>query len=82
MTRFLTRLDSVDARPLYFCGRKNTRHIMKAKKVYSAPAIEVMPLIVNSVLMGSDPTRKSGSLYDAYYWDPTKVDGDGYNVWE
>ena len=54
---------------------------METKKVYSAPEVEVVPISVNSMLMWSGTGGMDGSMYSMFFWDPNKVDSEGFNVW-
>ena len=55
---------------------------MKAKKVYSAPAVEVVPVAMNSVVMWSGKaSAANASFYAAFFWDANNVDSEGFNIW-
>ena len=56
---------------------------MKAKKSYSAPAVEVVPVAMNSVIMWSDPKSATMMMYGlcgSENWGAK--DKDGYYNWE
>ena len=57
---------------------------MKAKKTYSAPAVEVVPVAMNSVVMWSGPgqsaTMMMYGLCGSENWGAK--DKDGYYNWE
>ena len=54
---------------------------METKKVYSAPEVEVVSLPAPTMLSTQSNVGMDGSMYSMFFWDSSKVDSEGFNVW-